>query len=140
MGSNSGVQILYIADHSNLFGLFFLLLAYFLANSSSLHVALRIRSSVINTMRIDLEKAEAALLLLVAAALAVAAALLLAARLALLAALLLAAAVLATTVDTTGFGHLYLLRRFFIWATGSKVDERSLGYRTMYDDKTNSPS
>jgi hypothetical protein len=23
--------------------------------------------------------------------------------------------VLATTLDTTGLGHLYLLRRFFIW-------------------------
>ena len=92
-----------------------MLLAYSQARGSSLsslHVALR--SLVINTTRIDLEKAEAALLL-VAAALAVAAALLLLAALALLAALLLALAVLATTLDTTGLGHLYLLRRFFIW-------------------------
>jgi hypothetical protein len=65
-------------------------------------------------IHIRLEKAEAALLLLVAAALAVAAALLLLAALALLAALLLALAVLATMLDTTGLGHLYLLRRFFI--------------------------
>jgi hypothetical protein len=67
-----------------------------------------------------LKEAEAALLLLVAAALAVAAALLLAARLALLAALLLALAVLAAVLDTTGLGHLYLLRRFFYLTDGAK--------------------
>jgi hypothetical protein len=78
-------------------------------------------------MRIDLEKAEAALLLLVAAALAVAAALLLAARLALLAALLLALAVLATTVDTTGLGHLYLILLFFIHSGCQKLMNAAAG-------------
>ena len=61
-------------------------------------------------MRIDLEKAEAALLLLIAAALAARLALLLAALAALLAGSLTALAVAAR--DTVRLGHLYLLRRF----------------------------
>lgn len=79
-------------------------------------------------MRIDLEKAEAALLLLVAAALAVAAALLLAARLALLAALLLALAVLAGAAGhATGLGHLYLILLFFIRGGWQKLMNAAAG-------------
>ena len=65
---------------------------------------IRRHSYVILHMRIDLEKAEAALLLLVAAALAVAA------RLALLLAALAAALALLLAVaagNTVGLGHLY---------------------------------
>ena len=80
-------------------------------------------------MRIDLEKAEAALLLLVAAALAVA----LAARLALLlaaAAVLLTglAGVLARAAGSV-LGHLYLLQRFLLRGGWPKVDERAPGSR-----------
>ena len=79
-------------------------------------------------MRIDLEKAEAALLLLVAAALAVAAALLLAARLALLAALLLALAVLAGDAGhATRLGHLYLILLFFIRGGWQKLMNAAAG-------------
>jgi len=79
-------------------------------------LASRFRSYVILYMRIDLEKAEAALLLLVAAALAVAARLAVAAALLLLLLLLLALA-LGTAGGATGgaadgFGHLYLIRLF----------------------------
>lgn len=96
--------------------------------------------SVEITTRNFLEKAEAALLLLVAAALTVA----LAARLALLAAaaaVLLAglAVLLARAARSTTFGHLYLLQRFLLrGGAGPKVDERTPGSRpsTMSQTQT----
>jgi peptidoglycan/LPS O-acetylase OafA/YrhL len=87
-------------------------------------------------IRIRLKEAEAALLLLIAAALAARLALLLAALAALLAGSLAALVVAAAAAGhATGFGHLYLLRRFLFGCTARpKVDERSPLSPGPYDE------